>query len=386
MSTTLLSTTITIFPSTLSPPLSPKIKHLNTSPPPCKLLVTLYPKRNHLNTTLWSAKVIFRVIRKSYPLVELLMVANEWRLIRDPQVGIRKVLKVHGENELKRIRGLVEYNEDELRLCDIFVVCEPSKVVPKELVGVASDGCTNVTVWCGGLSVYVCRKKAKTVYRMRNGHVEVYGYAFCVNKCTSSFHRVNEPDDHEVTEGTEDVREVFQQHGSGAKRKLSRCGRNKIGNEPILALPEGADDFVVYYDARSKDLEVCLEKKGEGDCFGSFEDSGRLDEEYSEDGASSKEGGFETSQVRRSTRESRALVSWERRKPSVQVKEKFVRIKDVGFDMEDVQHLFDSWNEEPCSDVHQVSDEREVEVLRSFNWPPSELITDDGVLPERDYS
>ncbi|GJY28448.1 putative reverse transcriptase domain-containing protein [Tanacetum coccineum] len=39
-----------------------------------------------------------------------------------------------------------------------------------------------------------------------------------------------------------------------------------MGNEPILALPEGADDFVVYYDARSKDLEACLEK-GEGDCF-----------------------------------------------------------------------------------------------------------------------
>ncbi|GJT08330.1 retrovirus-related pol polyprotein from transposon TNT 1-94 [Tanacetum coccineum] len=45
--------------------------------------------------------------------------------------------------------------------------------------------------------------------------------------------------------------------------------------------------------------------------------------------------------------------------------------------------LEDSWNEEPCSDVHQVSDEREVEVLRSFNWPLSELITEDGVLPER---
>ncbi|GJT47099.1 hypothetical protein Tco_0955814 [Tanacetum coccineum] len=69
-----------------------------------------------------------------------------------------------------------------------------------------------------------------------------------------------------VSEGREDVREVFQQRGSGAKRKLSRCGRNQMGNEPILALPEGADDFVVYYDARSKDLEACLEK-GEGDCL-----------------------------------------------------------------------------------------------------------------------
>ncbi|GJT26721.1 reverse transcriptase domain-containing protein [Tanacetum coccineum] len=99
-----------------------------------------------------------------------------------------------------------------------------------------------------------------------NGHVEVYGYAFWVNQCTSDFHRINEPDDRGVTEGREDVREVFQQRRSGAKRKLSKCGRNQMGNELILALPEGADDFVVYYDARSKDLEAGLEK-GEGDCL-----------------------------------------------------------------------------------------------------------------------
>ncbi|GKF66926.1 hypothetical protein Tco_0193443, partial [Tanacetum coccineum] len=73
--------------------------------------------------------------------------------------------------------------------------------------------------------------------------------------------------DRGVTEGREDVREVFQQRKSRAKRKLSRCGRNQLGNEPILALPEGADDFIGYYDARSKDLEACLKKKGEGDCL-----------------------------------------------------------------------------------------------------------------------
>ncbi|GKB03809.1 hypothetical protein Tco_0831952 [Tanacetum coccineum] len=109
---------------------------------------------------------------------------------------------------------------------------------------------------------------AKTIFRMRNGHVEVPGYAFWVNQCTSGFHGVNEPggvritreDDRGVTEGREDVRKVFQQRGSGAKRKLSRCGINQLGKEPILALPEGADSFVVYYDVRSKDLEACLEK------------------------------------------------------------------------------------------------------------------------------
>ncbi|GKB05319.1 hypothetical protein Tco_0833514 [Tanacetum coccineum] len=45
-----------------------------------------------------------------------------------------------------------------------------------------------------------------------------------------------------------------------------------------------------------------------------------------------------------------------------------------------------------CSEKHvlrysrQFGDEREVEVLRNFNRPPSELITEDGVLPEKGYS
>ncbi|GKA00110.1 hypothetical protein Tco_0672660 [Tanacetum coccineum] len=52
--------------------------------------------------------------------------------------------------------------------------------------------------------------------KLRNRHVEVYGYAFWVNQCTSDFPEVNEPggvrvareDDRRVTEGREDVREV----------------------------------------------------------------------------------------------------------------------------------------------------------------------------------
>ncbi|GJU66158.1 hypothetical protein Tco_1252417 [Tanacetum coccineum] len=117
-------------------------------------------------------------------------------------------------------------------------------------------------------SVLLGRKKAKTVLRMRNGHVEVYVYAFWVKQCTNSFHGVNETgvrvareDDHEVTKGREDVREIFQRRGSEAKRKIARCEMNQMDNEPILALPEGANDFVVYYDALSKDSEACLGKR-----------------------------------------------------------------------------------------------------------------------------
>ncbi|GJV47409.1 retrovirus-related pol polyprotein from transposon TNT 1-94 [Tanacetum coccineum] len=181
---------------------------------------------------------------------------------------------------------------------------------------------------------------------------------------------------------------------------------------------------------------------------GSFKDSGRSDEEYSEDRASFEEGGFETPQLRRSTRESRApwkkaiieeMVSLEknqtwslvrisagtkasqrlwmlrvkeeqdgskrykarlvvkgfqqkRREPSYvgALNDTSTQHKSKGFQLagqeENLECRLKFLNEEHCNDVHQVGDEREVEVLRNFNRPPSELITDDGVLPERDYS
>ncbi|GJY64940.1 hypothetical protein Tco_0466400 [Tanacetum coccineum] len=42
--------------------------------------------------------------------------------------------------------------------------------------------------------------------------------------------------------------------------------RKARGVERLQEL-QGADDFIVYYDARSKDLETCLEKGREGDCW-----------------------------------------------------------------------------------------------------------------------
>ncbi|GKC60348.1 hypothetical protein Tco_1087946, partial [Tanacetum coccineum] len=51
-------------------------------------------------------------------------------------------------------------------------------------------------VTCGGKHLVHGDDVAKTVFRMRNGHVEVYGYAFWVNQCTNGFHGVNEPSVH----------------------------------------------------------------------------------------------------------------------------------------------------------------------------------------------
>ncbi|GJV29528.1 putative reverse transcriptase domain-containing protein [Tanacetum coccineum] len=73
----------------------------------------------------------------------------------------------------------------------------------------------------------VCHEKVVKMPWMRNGHVEVYSYAFWVNQCTIGFHGVNvsggvrvaREDDRRVSEGREDVREVFQQRG---KREQNR--------------------------------------------------------------------------------------------------------------------------------------------------------------------
>ncbi|GKC97495.1 retrovirus-related pol polyprotein from transposon TNT 1-94, partial [Tanacetum coccineum] len=168
----------------------------------------------------------------------------------------------------------------------------------------------------------------------------------------------------------------------------------------------------------------------------SFKDSERSDEEYSEDGASSKEGGFESLQVRRSTRESRASVRLPAEKKASQrlwmfkVKEEQDKSKSCEDDYNQLAgqkenlecrlneilygliqapmlqylkfdsfmqkdkaptwqsstSLSDSWNEEPCRDVHHVGEEREVKVLRIQSGHQSELITEDDVLPERGYS
>ncbi|GJT51530.1 hypothetical protein Tco_0977687 [Tanacetum coccineum] len=161
--------------------------------------------------------------------------------------------------------------EDELRLCDIFVVlqgatpiCEGScRLTSLERQEVWND-CRSCKVRVGSngnllweASVLLGRKKGCVIDTLK-----FTAMPFGLTNAPSVFMElmITREDDHRVTEGREDVRKVFQQRGSGEKRKLYRCGRNQMGNEPILALPEGADNFVVYYDARSKDLKACLEK------------------------------------------------------------------------------------------------------------------------------
>nr|GEV69124.1 hypothetical protein [Tanacetum cinerariifolium] len=121
-----------------------------------------------------------------------------------------------------------------------------------------------------------------------------------------------------------------------------------------------------------------------------FEDSGRSDKKDFEDRAFSKEGGSKTLQ-----REFSA--SWPERKPRVQIEGRSIRTDSsteaTVDDMLVVGSNMAEFNKPKYTKslIHlaknlKVGNEREVEVMRSFNWPLIELITDDGVLPETGYS
>ncbi|GJU21004.1 hypothetical protein Tco_1154346 [Tanacetum coccineum] len=151
---------------------------------------------------LWEASVLLgrkKVDVRTYLLGGAIDSSEANGIIRDPKLELESSRFTF---DLVPLRLRWSTKEDELRLCDIFIVCTSCWNDYKSCkVRVGSNG---NSLW--EASVLLGRKKAK--------------------------------------------------------RKLSRCGRNQMGNEPILALPEGAGDFVVYYDARSKDLEACLEKGG----------------------------------------------------------------------------------------------------------------------------
>nr|GEU36295.1 retrovirus-related Pol polyprotein from transposon TNT 1-94 [Tanacetum cinerariifolium] len=128
---------------------------------------------------------------------------------------------------------------------------------------------------------------------------------------------------------------------------------------------------------------------------GSFEDSGRSDEEYSKDGASSKEGGSETLQWKKVINEE--IISLKKNQTCSLVRlpvGKKVSLRLWMFKVKEEQdgskrykaRLVVKGFQQKQGDVHQVGDEIEVKVLRNFNWPLSELIMEDGVLPERGYS
>nr|GEX26437.1 putative reverse transcriptase domain, ribonuclease H-like domain, aspartic peptidase domain protein [Tanacetum cinerariifolium] len=88
----------------------------------------------------------------------------------------------------------------------------------------------------------------KTDFRTRYGHFEftVMPFGSTRNQRRSTSHE----DEFGAAEEREVLREA-QQGQSGVKRKFFRSFRNKMGNELILALREGSDNFVLMREARA---------------------------------------------------------------------------------------------------------------------------------------
>ncbi|GJU51868.1 hypothetical protein Tco_1221423, partial [Tanacetum coccineum] len=141
--------------------------------------------------------------------------------------------------------------EDELGLCDIFVVLQGATPICKGSCRLTSlerqevwNDCRSFKVRVGSngnlwweTSVLLCRKKGYVIDTLK-----FTAMPFRLTNAPAVFMelmrgvRVARKDDRGITEGREDVREVFQQRRSGAKRKLSRRRRSEAKNEFELDL------------------------------------------------------------------------------------------------------------------------------------------------------
>ncbi|GKB16555.1 retrovirus-related pol polyprotein from transposon TNT 1-94 [Tanacetum coccineum] len=225
-----------------------------------------------------------------------------------------------------------------------------------------------------------------------------------------------------IGRGSDEVRYSFRDTKSHQKSKVVLIDilENLVENDIIVSEHGLSSEITQSLDASSY--------TGEGsENNGSFEDSGRSYEEDSEDGAFSDEGGSETLQkdmneeissleknqtwslVRLPAKKKASQRLWmfkvkdeqnsseKLHEPSYvgALNDASTQHKSEGFQLAGQEKnlecrlkkiLYGLIQAPRLRDVHQVGDEREVEVLRNFSWPPSELITEDGVLPERGYS
>ncbi|GJT72111.1 hypothetical protein Tco_1031397 [Tanacetum coccineum] len=115
--------------------------------------------------------------------------------------------------------------------------CVPKELVgftPRRRIGFRMEFIQGATPICEGSCRLTSleRQEVWNDYKSCNVRVGSNGNLWWEASVLLGGVQVAREDDRGVTEGREVVRKVFQQHGSRAKRKLSRYGRNQIGQVP----------------------------------------------------------------------------------------------------------------------------------------------------------
>ncbi|GJW30481.1 retrovirus-related pol polyprotein from transposon TNT 1-94 [Tanacetum coccineum] len=189
-------------------------------------------------------------------------------LVPQSRVTLVKARSNPSEAQHKFISSVISTRRGRRRMIELVVKYKAEKVCHEEMVKMPlvdlKDGFFRMCIDYRELSkieLYSdCHQMRvhedeipKTAFKMHYGRYEFTAMPFWVDQCTSDFHGRNESDEF----GAAEEREVSckaQQGQSGVKRKLFGSYRNNMGNEPILALPEGSDNFVMMRGARVRML------------------------------------------------------------------------------------------------------------------------------------
>nr|GEW16733.1 reverse transcriptase domain-containing protein [Tanacetum cinerariifolium] len=164
-----------------------------------------------------------------------------------------RCLRFVGKRTNVNARSCRSTKVDESKLCDIpadgsFKICMDYRELSK----------IDLYLGCHQMRVHE-DEIPKIAFRMRYGHFKLTVMPFGLTNALAVFMELMS----RVVVEEQEVSCEAQQCRSGVKRKLFRSCRNNMGNEPILALPKGSDNFVVMRGARNVAwLEPTSEEKG----------------------------------------------------------------------------------------------------------------------------